>query len=269
MPIGIESSHNFGDVCFNLPLIKAIHEKHQKPVWVASKSHCKDALLNIPWVDKIIETKQMGQGISRLYNLSCDPVFQITQNIKFFEFRKHDPKHSLIDTPLHTGRQLGLPDFDQRPIFIPTEFELAKTRSIKSDQPTIGIETVYKSAQSWAEQHAFQMILDQYLPTHRILWLSNEGAPKHEHVDDLLRFNRREVIMCLQACDIFFSVGSGFFCASMALPAAYQPKKIVCLWTDLLYRYEEPLNKHKWHPDIIWVHNHNELDRCLNKLQQS
>lgn len=269
MPIGVESAHGFGDLTFNLSLIKAIRTKYNGEIWVAVRPHCKDALFNIPWVDKIIEIPHMWHGIPKLKEMGCDPVFQITQNVKFFEFRSTNPQHSLIDTPLFTGKQLGIHEFNQRPVFRPTASEISKANNVVSSRPTIGIESVFNSAQSWARQPAFDAILQQYLPTHRVLWLSNANAPKHENVDNLLRFSRREVIMCLRACDIFFSVGSGFFCAALALPAEFQPKKIVCLWTDNLYKYENPLNKHQWHPNITWVHNMTELTQCLQKLQPS
>ena len=267
MPIGVESAHGFGDLCFNLPLIKAIRAKYNDEIYVATRPHCKDALYNIPWVDKIIEIDQMWHGIAKLKEVGCNPVFQITQNVKFFEFRDaHEPNHSLIHTPLWTGRQLHCPqDFDNRPIFIPTDDECLKTQSMIQDKPTIAIESVYTSAQSWADKKAFDAIVARYHGTHRILWLSNEGAPKISAVDNMLRFSRRECIMCLRACDIFFSVGSGFFCSSLALSTTHQPKKIICLWTDDLYKYEEPLGQYKWHPDITWVHNHNELNECLRK----
>lgn len=259
MPVGVESAHGFGDICFNLPLMKAIQQKYNDELWVAIRPHCKDGLYNIPWVHKIIDIKNMGDGNAKLKSLGCNPVIQITQNVKFFEFRDRDPNHSLIDTPLLTGRQLGLPDFDQRPIFLPTKDELEKTDLMLSKQPTIAIESVYKSGQSWADRKVIKLILDKYIDTHRILWLSNEGAPIHHNVDDMLRFTRREVIACLRACDIFFSVGSGFFCATLALPSGFQPVKTVCLWKDELYRYEQPLAKHRWCKDLTWIHNRQEL----------
>lgn len=269
MPIGIESSHGFGDLCFNLPLIRAIKEKHNDEIWVASRPHCKDALYNTPFIDKIIDIPEMQHGIHKFKSMGFK-TYQITQNIKFFEFRnEHDPHHSLINTPLMTGRQLQCNDFDNRPLYYPTETEIQNTNSIISDKPTIAVESIYTSGQSWADTTAFNMILDYYSKTHRILWLSNNNAPRVPVVDNLLRFSRRECIMCLRSADIFFSVGSGFFCASLALPKEYQPKKIVCLWIDDLYKYEEPLNKYKWHTDITWVHNHIELKECLKKLQQS
>jgi len=266
MSIGVESAHGFGDLIFNLPLIKAIHTKYNDTVWVATRPHCKDALFNIPWIDKIVEIQQMNQGIQLLKNMGCDPVFQITQNVQFFHFVKKDKKHSLINTPLLTGKELGCQDFNNRPIFLPTEKEIENTDSIILDKPTIAIESVYNSGQSWANKKSFDIIVAKYAHTHRILWLSNANAPKLPTIDNMLRFTRRECVMCLRACDILFSVGSGFFCSALALPAHHQPKKIVCLWIDNDYRYEKPLAEYKWHPDIEWIHNPNQLNQCLKRL---
>jgi hypothetical protein len=269
MPIGVEAAYKFGDIVFNIPLIRAIHThlwktRYKDDVWVATIPPYQDALYNIPWVHKIIDISNMGEGITKLRELGCDPVFQVTQHAKFTEFHFNDPAISLIDTPAMTGRQLGLPEFDQRPIFLPTQFEISSTDSLVSQQPTIGIESVYTSWQSWADDKAFAAIVAKYINTHRILWLSNSGAPEHPQIDNLLRFSRRQAIMCLRACDIFFSVGSGFFCASLALPSHWQPKKIVCLWQiDPIAKYEKPIARHKWHNDITWLHNETELQQFL------
>jgi len=260
--IGVESAHGFGDCLFNAPLIKSIKEHHGDEICVGVRPHCKDAFYNLPWIDKIIEIPDMNHGANLFKKLNCSKTYQITQNVKFFEFREQDHKHSLIDTPTITGRQLKLPEFDPRPIFMPTEREAATVAEFDS-RPTIAIESVYKSAQSWAKPQAFTNIVNRFKDTHRILWLSNENAPQHKNVDNMLRYTRREVIMCLQLCDIFFSVGSGFFCSSLALPSNLQPKKIVCLWVDDLYRYEKRLTELNWHPNITWLHHHKELDGYL------
>lgn len=269
--VGVEAAHGFGDCLFNIPLIRELKILHNTKIGVAVRPHCKDAFDNVPWVSEVIEISHMYHGLPALQRLGYKRRFQITQNAKFYEFRGAHPNHSLIDTPLWTGRELGCPqNFDNKPLFFPTPDEsLAGSRMKAGNKPTIAIESVYKSAQSWANQKAFDMIIAKYAHTHRILWLSNEGAPQIPAVDDMLRFTRRECIMCLQACDIFFSVGSGFFCASLALDPTKQPKKIVCLWTDELYRYEGPVTKYKWHPDITWVHNRAELRQCLSQLPQS
>jgi hypothetical protein len=269
--IGVESAHGFGDSLFNVPLIRELSLLHNTKIGVAVRPHCKDAFYNVPWVSEIIEIPQMWHGIKALQDLGYKHQIQITQNVKFFEFRNdHDPQHSLIHTPLWTGRQLNCPEFDNKPLIFPTSEEImVGSTMLAENRPTIAIESTYTSAQSWADKKAFDAIMGKYAQTHRILWLSNENAPSIPAVDNMLRFTRRECIMCLQACEIFFSVGSGFFCASLALDRPRQPKKIVCLWVDDLYRYEGPVVEYGWHPDITWVHNHNELNQCLSQLPPS
>lgn len=264
--VGVESAHGFGDCLFNVPLLRELSKFHNTKIGVAVRPHCKDAYYNVPWISEIIEIPHMWHGTKKLQDLGYRRCFQITQNAKFFEFRESDPNHSLINTPLIVGKQLNLEEFDNRPQFFPTVDEIQKTTHMIQNKPTIAIESVYNSMQSWADDKAFQSIINKYSNSHRILWLSNSGSPKSDAVNNMLHFTRRECIMCLRACDIFFSVGSGFFCASLALPDEYQPKKIVCLWNDDLYKYEEPLNTYKWHNDITWVHNHEELSTCLKGM---
>lgn len=261
--VGVESAHSFGDTLFNIPLIKAIHDHYQCHVTVATRKPYRDGFFNVPWVQDIITISSMGDGVAKLHNMGYEHVMQITQNAKFPDYQAADPNHSLIDTPLQVGRELGIPDFDQKPLFFPMEVEIKSTNSLLSDQPTIAIESVAKSGQSWATQNDFKQIVDKYKNTHRILWLSNENAPDLPCVDILLRFSRREVIMCLRCADIFFSVGSGFFCASLALPKKWQPKKIVCLWDDSMYKYVNRLNQLNWHEDIVWVEQKNQLPTTL------
>jgi hypothetical protein len=109
MPVGLESAHGFGDLCFNSPLIKALHEKYQDDVWVATGKHCKDALYNTPWIARILECGYRT-GVPMLKEMGCDPVHQITQEPWFFEFKKDNPQHSLIDTPIYhsTRNQLSV-----------------------------------------------------------------------------------------------------------------------------------------------------------------
>jgi len=264
--VGVESSHGFGDCLFNVPLIKSISEKHGREVTVAVTPHCADAFINVPWIGEIIHIPSMYHGLEALERLKYRHIYQITQNAKFPAYQQHDQNHSLIDTALCVGRELGLPDFEQRPMFLPTQDELRFGHDygqLLNGHPTIAVECVAKSAQSWADQEAIQMIVDRFACTHKILWLSNQGAPNHPNVDDLLRYTRRQIIMLLRHCSIFFSVGSGFFCANLALPNEYQAKKVICLWVDDLYKYEYRLAQVQWHKDIVWVHNHQELKKSL------
>jgi hypothetical protein len=278
--VGVESLWGFGDLCFNLPLIRAISEKHNAKVNVAVASRCKDALINIPWIDQVLIAESLNVGLKNLREIGCEHTYQITQNVKFYEFTQKNPYHSLIDTPLLTGRQIGLPDFDQRPIFLPTDTELEKVKYFKSDRfimnksfgaPLVAVESVYNSIQSWATKKDIGDLVNairQKATNHKphVLWLSNTGAPAQGYVEDMLEFSRRECICSLQFCDTFISVGSGFFCACLALPKEMQPKRIICLWKDELYKYEAPLKKHQWHPNITWVHNRQELQTCIDQL---
>lgn len=263
MKVGVESAHSFGDALFNIPLIKAISEKWRTKIVVATRKPYRDAFHNIPWVDETLVINSMGDGERVLRQHGCKVTYQITQNVKFFEFKQHDSEHSLIDTPLLTGRQIGLADFDQRPIFMPTDAELKAVQPLLTGQKTIAVESEYRSGQSWATADDFNRIREKF-KDYRILWLSNKDAPPE--ADNMLRFTRRQVILALQACDIFFSVGSGFFCSSLALPTHLQPKRIVCLWDDTLYKYERRITESRWHNNIQWVHNQPELDQCLTGL---
>ena len=148
--VGVESALAFGDALFNIPLIRSLHDYHNAKVVVATKQQYTDGYINIPWIKKTITINNINDGMHILKSMGVQHRYQITQNIKFFEFRSIDCNHSLIDTPLWTGRQIGLPDFDQRPIFIPTAAEIQRTEGIKSNIPTIAIESEARSGQSWA-----------------------------------------------------------------------------------------------------------------------
>lgn len=263
MKIGVECAHAFGDCLFINALIRELAKARGAKITVATRQPYRDAFYNVPWVSEIIPINSMGDGTKALRQHGCTETHQITQNVKFFEFKQRDGEHSLIDTPLWTGRELGLPDFDQRPIFNPTSAERSAIRTILTGEPTIAIESEYRSGQSWATIADIKAISDKFA-NRRILWLSNKDAPPY--VDDMLRFTRRQAILALQACDVFFSVGSGFFCSALALPESLQPRKIVCLWDDSMYKYERRLAELQWHKNITWVHNKAELEQCLSTL---
>lgn len=263
--LGVEMAHGFGDGLFQVPLIRSLSMHYNAKVAVAVEKQCADAFDNLPWISDIIHIPAMNHGVEALRQRGFRRIYQITPNIKFFEFRERDPSHSLIDTALWTGRELGLPNFDQRPVLIPTEREANVHIELNDPRPTIAVESVYKSGQSWADQHALQLILDKYLQSHRVFWLSNSGAPTHPNVDNLLRYTRREIIMSLRHVETFFSVGSGFFCGCLALPTELQPRRVVCLWRDEFYRYEARLAALNWHTNLIWIHNHDDLKAMLER----
>lgn len=257
--VGVESAHSFGDTLFNIPLIKALYEKYNRKIIVATRHNYTDGFINIPYIDKIVTVSEMGQGAELLRNMGVDHVFQITQNITFLQLIEKYPGLSLIDSPLYTGREIGLDDFDQKPIFTPTTEEIQRTASITNDQPTIAIESEARSGQSWATGEHIDKIIDKYESTHRILWLSNTKPPNRNNIYPMDSYTRREAIMCLKAADIFYSVGSGFFCAAMALEQKYQPRHIVCLWRDDFYRYKNRITELNFHKSISWIENEQQL----------
>jgi hypothetical protein len=256
--VGIECFHGFGDGLFNAPFLETISRHHNCPVGVATSPHCADAFLNLPWVDEIIHINERDTGDQALKRLNYKTIHKITPSLWFYTFKAQDPNHSLIDTPNRVARELGYPGFDPRPIFRPTAQEM-NTLDLTEDVPTIAIESVYFSQQSWATDDDFRAILAHYGRTHKIIWLSNRNQPTHPNVYQFSHLSRRCLIMCLARADLFFSVGSGFFCAALALPKNRQPKKTVCLWVDGVYRYKEPLAKAGWNENICWVDDRQQL----------
>lgn len=265
MRIGLESSHSFGDCLFNLPLIKAIANQYNCKPSIAVQPQFADAFINVPFIEEVIHIGNMHDGIRHFNEHRYDIIHQLTQNHNFFEFKNQDPNHSLIDTPFYVGRKIGLvKDIDKRPLFFPTANELMVAKDyIKSiNSPIVAIEGIAKSGQSWADKKAMEMIISHHKKSHTILWLSNEGMPNHDVVH-LNQFTRREIICMLRLADIFYSVGSGFFCSSMAEISPKPPARMVVLWIDELYKYESRINESKWHDNLQWVHNHNELELVL------
>lgn len=255
--VGVEACLGFGDGMFLVPLTKKIAEHHHTLVEVAVQKQCADAFHNLSWVGKITHINDLYDGM-HLFK-TYQHAYQITPAAYFTKFKESHPDHSLIDTALWISRHYGLGDFDQRPIFIPTREELEVR--VNLNRPVIAVESHYKSEQSWATKQSFKPILDRYGDSHDILWLSNQDAPNHPSVHTLRNCTRRQIIPLLSKAETFFSVGSGFFCASLAL--AMPPQRIVCLWKDEFYRYERRLAELAWHPHIVWVHNQAELEANL------
>jgi hypothetical protein len=263
----LECSHGFGDGLYNVPLTEAFAHKYG-PVGIAVRAHCQDAWFNVPWVDEILTIPGMHGGVEAARTHGYQQYFQLTQNVHFFDFKSGDPNHSLVNTPRGVAQLHGLELPDRRPQIFLTAEELA-TRSLYHDGiRSVAIEAVFKSGQSWADAACFQKIVDRFANTHRILWLSPEvPAPAFPRtavgLDDMKRWTRRQCIAALSTADVFFSVGSGFFCASLALPQELRPPRSVCLWRDELYKEEDPINQEGWLPNLTWVHDHAELDAAL------
>lgn len=251
--VGVEACYGFGDGLFLAPLIKRIAERHGGPVEMAVQAQCADAFHNLPWVAKITHVNNLHDGMALFRDRPHS--YQITPNVYFPSFKESHPDHSLIDTARGIGRHYGLGDFDQRPIFLPSREDLEVRVNLL--RPVIAVESHYKSGQSWADKNSFKPILDKYGSTHDVLWLSNQDAPNHPNVHTLKNCSRRQVITLLSKAETFFSVGSGFFCASLALEVP--PQRIVCLWLDHFYCYERRLAELGWHQNIKWVHNMDEL----------
>ncbi len=75
--------------------------------------------------------------------------------------------------------------------------------------------------------------------------------------------------MSLRFADTLFTVGSGFFCASQALETKWQPRQVVTLWIDDTYKYEKRLAELRFHNQMVWIHNNQELSLWLNTASPS
>jgi hypothetical protein len=247
--IGVEAAYGFGDGVFIAPLLKALADRQGFPVEVAVQKQCADAFVNLPWVRRIHHINNLGDG-KRLFDghVYC----QVTPNVHFPRFKERDPEFSLIDCARETGRAYGL-NFDQRPIIRLTDAE-----KLIWPKPYIMVESHHKSGQSWANRDHFLPVVEKYRHTHDVLWLSLDGPPLGAR--GMGECSRRQLISLLGGADAFFSVGSGFFCASLALP---KPPKTICLWIDDYYKYERRLAELRWNPDLYWMHNEAELTQWL------
>lgn len=258
--VGVESAHAFGDALFNIPLIIALSKHHNSAITVTTKPQYNDAFENIDCITEIIHINEMGHGVEKLQSIGKKHIYQLTQNITWLEQIKIEPQLSLIESPLRTAQKLGI-NIDPRPIFIPRHHEIQSTEKYASQQPTIAIEAEARSGQSWANNQHIQQIIDKYKQTHRILWLSITNAPPN--TISLHHISRRQNIMCLRHAEKFYCVGSGLFCASLALEQKYQPKQIICLWEDSMYKYKSTLSKYTWHNNLQIIDNPQQLTQHL------
>ena len=261
--VGVEISHGFGDCLFSIPLLRAISVKYNTKIGVATKASNRDAFINIPFIDHIVPINNFYDGEKVLIDLEYQKFIQITPNHYFQKFKDADPNHSLIDTIKTIGDEIACPITDQRPVFIPTTHEFNKCAAFDFGMDDyIAIESEYLSGQSWATSEHINRIVEKYEKTHKIIWLSNTQPPDSPAICDMSDWSRRELILMLNYVDKFFSVGSGFFCASLALSVS---RKIntVCLWIDDYYRYIGRIKELGWNDNITWLLNPQELDDYL------
>lgn len=255
MRVGIESCYGFGDGLFNVPLIQAISARYGTRVDVAVRADCADAFENVPAVRQTVHCSGLHDGHATFQRMGYDVTLQITQNVKFFEFREHDPAHSLVHTPSKTGAQLGLQPFNHRPQIYLRQSEKNWAHDWMSDKrQAVMVEAVFKSGQSWCDAKAVRMIMEANHGK-KVIWASHTTPPAGATP---VPASRRHVIACLPYCSKFYSVGSGFFCASLALE---EKPPTTCLWIDDLYKYEQHIPK-EW-SDVTWVHSHKELADVL------
>jgi hypothetical protein len=231
--IGAETCHSYGDLIFNVPLIKALSEKYNTQIHIAMNTKYKDAYNNIPWIGNIYHINNMGEGPTILAKHGIHTCYQLTQNIKFHEYRASDPNHSLAETPTRVGREIGV-EIEPKPIFIPSNDELEIRNQF--DRNTVAIESEYRSGQSWTNISTFNKILDKFRDR-QIIWMSNSNYPNRPNINIMAGYTRRQVVLAASACDTFISVGSGLFCSTIGLPRELQPRNIVCLMNDY-YKYK-------------------------------
>lgn len=254
MKIGVEMAYGFGDAVFMSPLIKKISEHYGTSIEIAVQQQCEDAFYNLPWVSKIHRISNLHDGMKLFKNYNHH--YQLTPNVNFPRYKEVDQNHSLIDTALLTSKELGFGEINQKPILI---FNQNDNCDINFTKPFIAIENVYKSGQSWANDTAFESIINKYQDKYDILWLSNSKPPLN--VKNYANYTRRQLLSILNKAERFYCVGSGFFCGSLALEK--RPKETICLWIDDYYKYEKRLSEFEWSQNIIWIHNYEELKKHL------
>lgn len=263
MKIGVELTYGFGDCLFGVPSIKAISEEYNCKVDVATQAQCADAFANLSFVNKVIHIANMWDGINHFTKNSYNQAYQLTPQTKFEQYKAKDSNFSLIDASKHIARDYGVEVKCQRPIIELTGQEQRDAdefiQRLPKTKPIIAIESYAKSGQTWADMSAIMAIVDKWRDRASIIWCSHTPAP--DGALNMANYSRRTIIGMLHACDCFYNVGSGFFCAS--LTQQNQPKKNVSLWQDHYYRYVGRLAELGWQ-NITWVQNIVELEAELH-----
>jgi len=264
MKAGVEIAFGFGDSLFSMPAIKSIAEEHNCKVDVATQAQCADAFANAPFINEIIHIPTVWHGISHFQSKGYNYAYQLTPYAKFEEYKNNNGNFSLIDCSKKMASEQGIEVVDQRPLIYLTDTEQTIANEfidrIPNTKPIVGIESYAKSGQSWANQEAIDKIIAHWRDKAHILWFSN--TKPHDGALDLVNFTRREIIAMLGRIDHFYSVGSGFFCAS--LTASNQPKSTTVLWIDHYYKYMGRIAELGWGDRIQWAQNIVELEAILH-----
>lgn len=220
----VEAAGHWGDNLFNTPLIAALSRHYGVPVDVATLPDYRDAFENLPFVGQIFdmsdkrqlslveEVSLLGSGVMHWKQRGNGPVYPITQfsTHELFLDREGDPP-GLFGIPTAIGRQLGLPEFDPRPILNFTVDERKASEAIP--EGTVAVETGFLFQQSWVWNEVWQYLLEE-IKNRPVLCLSRE-AP----INGFLRLDltRRELLCGLHRCHAFVTTGSGFFCGSIGV----------------------------------------------------
>ena len=264
MKAGVEIAFGFGDCIFGVPAVKLISETHGCSVDVAVQAQCADAFLNLPFVKKIIHVDGCWSGIQYFHDQQYKLAYQLTPYSKFQHYKSLDPSFSLLDCSKKLASELGIEVADQRPLIYLSDQEKAVAAGLLArlphGKPIVAIESEAKSGQSWADLAAVQKIVDFWSNKAHILWLSHTQAL--EGTLGLVNYTRREIIAMLSNIDHFYSVGSGFFCASLV--EGLKPKHTTVMWIDESYKYVRRLTELGWNPDITWTQNVVELEANLH-----
>lgn len=248
MRIGVESFGSFGDNCFNTAIIKALSEKFDTKISVASHKNHSDAFLNLPFIDdlKFISFRQEGESIFKNYDCNINITPYLYYNDRYLR--------SLVSTQEMFAKMLDLDIECYKPVFIPT------THEIDNEHYDVAIESEYNSYQSWASIEDIRAIASTFR-SNKILWCS-KSAPLSNNM--IVKPSRRSTIAALRNVKHFFSVGSGIFCGSLS---GYHPENIYVLWRDEYYKYKATFKERGWDHNITWVENRDQLFDILNRFR--
>jgi hypothetical protein len=268
-----ECCYGFGDALMNVPVLKAYSESTGEKVCVATRQNNFDAFTNLDFVDKVypIQALHSGVHVAREHGFE---YAQLTQHHLFNVYRRRWPRHSLMDTPSTVARRTWKLDIDPKPVFIPTEEELAKTECFKDCQkPIVAIEAHANSSQSWSTVKHNRMLCREYLGDQfNVLWVSHVDPPNLEYVDDMKRFSRRECVAALRYCDLFLTTCSGLCVGAFGLPKEMQPKKVVMTLNrsqERVYKLQGKFEEYGFHDDLEYAWNYRLATTAIENFKEN